>query len=69
MKPAVVRKYQLLADEATCFHPGCAWHFSGERAEELGEHHAAQAGHQVRVHSGAVVIFGSARQHARAGAT
>ena len=56
------RRYQVIADRAVCFEPGCTFHREGETAEPLGEAHAAVTGHEVHVQTGAKVIFGSPRQ-------
>ena len=51
------RRYQVIADRAVCFEPGCSFHREGETAEPLGEAHAQVTGHHVRVISGAMAIF------------
>jgi hypothetical protein len=67
MNTKVARRYHVLPDRGVCMHSGCAWHRDGDTAELLGHAHAENTGHEVRVSTSAVVIFGSPRQHARAG--
>ena len=51
------RRYNVLPDHAVCHHPGCSWRCMGEPAETLGEAHAINTGHEVRVKTAAVVTF------------
>lgn len=65
MIPKVERRYQTQPDRAACWQPRCTWHREGPSAELLGHAHAENTGHQVRVWTGAVVIFGKPEARVR----
>lgn len=53
----LTRTYNMQPDRANCYQPGCTFHREGPTAEPLGEAHASATGHEVRVTTGATLVF------------